>query len=113
MDDDDLARAREVERLARLLVEHVAVEMLRPEQSDPAVERLALGANAGLGGLRLVELLRQVQPSDEPAVAFHQMVGEIAGEADAEDGPGDDAGPLANLGGEQHDPMNHASIHWS
>ena len=42
VEDDDLVRAGEVERRARPLIQHVAVEMLGPEQRDAVLERLTL-----------------------------------------------------------------------
>src|ERR1700751_4565470 len=53
-------------------------------------ERVALGLDLGERHARFVDLLRQPQPSDQAAIALHEVIGEIDDEADAENRADDD-----------------------
>src|SRR5258708_24394726 len=97
VEDDDLVRAGEVERRARPLIQHVAVEMLGPEQRDAVLERLTLIGKRGEMRLRRLHLLRQAKPGKKASVALDQMVAEIDHQADAKNGAGDEAGTAPDL----------------
>src|ERR1700733_1036505 len=73
LQDDDFVRTGEIERRPRLLVEHVAVEMLGTQQRDAPIERLALAVELRQLGLGELHVLGQALPGKQPALALHEM----------------------------------------
>src|SRR5712664_2854912 len=74
VENDDLVRTDEVQRGAGPLIEHVAGEMLRAQQRDPAVERFALAIEFGEPGLRQLGLLGEAKPGEQTALPLDEMV---------------------------------------
>jgi hypothetical protein len=67
-----------------------------------AFERLALLVNDGRFLLRRADVVGQAQSSDESALALHEVIAEIAHEADAEHRRRDVAGALLQLVDDDH-----------
>src|SRR5882672_2932648 len=95
-------RADEVERRAGALVEHVRVEALRAQQRDTAIKRLALAIEIGEPRVGELDLLGQAEPGKQAALALHQMVPEIAHQADAENRSSDEPRAFPDLLGDPH-----------
>ena len=85
--DDDLIGRDQVQGGPDLFVEQVGVNVIRLQVGDPQIECLALPPNRFEIGIFGAYLSRQAQPSDQPVLAFDQIVKKISGQGDADNRP--------------------------
>ena len=71
--------------------------MLRPEQRDAPFERLAFVVELRQLCLGELDLLREAQPGEQPAITLHQVVSEITHQAYAEDRASNQPGASLDL----------------
>ncbi len=101
VEDHDFVGAAEIEGRPGTLVQQVAIELIAKFR-DAARFRLFLGADRVERDAPLMDLLGQAHPSQQAALALHQVIGEVNHQADAENRADDDAAALANRIDDEH-----------
>src|SRR3954454_13404901 len=79
---------RKIEHHPRPLLEHVEVEAGVGEQRHALLHRLALGVGLGELGIGDTDLLVQLHPRDDAAIALHRVIDEVARQASTQHWPG-------------------------
>ena len=104
LDDHDLVGRGKIERSPHLRVEQVRVEVLGPHIAGPAFEPGALARDVGQRHLGGAQFLRQAHPGPKAAITLDEVVGEIAGERQAQHGRDENLGAAAHFAEYDHRP---------
>src|SRR5688572_24068034 len=103
----------EVEHGAGALFEHVAVQALGTEQGDPALQRRAIGGELGLRSARGGDLLAQLHPGAQAAIALDRVVGEVAEGQRAKNGRENTGGAAAEFLKNRHASKESRGESWA
>src|SRR6266702_3902637 len=76
--------------------------MLRAQQRDATIERLAFAVEVGQARLCQFDILSQTQPGEQTAFTLHQMVSEVSHQTDAEHRSSNEPRPLPDLLQDHH-----------
>lgn len=90
--DDQVVPADGAEHQLGAFGQHVAVQALGAQQRHAPLERLFFGGDKAELGIGLVDLVAQVPPGDQSAVALHGVIAEVGHHRRAHEGHHDLAG---------------------
>ena len=76
--DDDFVGRNQVQSGANPFVKQVGIEMIGLQVRNPQIERLSLRSNRFEIGVFGTDFARQAQPSDQPVIAFDQVVNKVS-----------------------------------
>src|SRR5690606_2022093 len=78
---------REPENVPAPLLQHVDIQILRPQQIDPLFKRLLLAFGDLVDVLRPLDIVLQFEIGKQPPISLDQVVAEIGNSKDADNRP--------------------------